>query len=185
MKFEDYRRHDALGLAELVARREVSAGELLDTATARMVLAPILSGMFVARKVRFATWAAVPFTVTCACWLFTVPTTVSFTFPATEIEEAVVTNWSVGDVMVTCGGVVSSVNVMLAVPVEPLAEVAVAVTIFGPSASGTDAVNVQFATGAAMELITTVAAGSPTRRYLIADDPRFRTRIMRCRPGWR
>jgi Asp-tRNA(Asn)/Glu-tRNA(Gln) amidotransferase A subunit family amidase len=36
MNFEDYRRHDAVGLAELVARREVTAGELLDTAAARM-----------------------------------------------------------------------------------------------------------------------------------------------------
>jgi amidase len=36
MNFEDYRRHDAVGLAELVARREVSAGELLDAAAARM-----------------------------------------------------------------------------------------------------------------------------------------------------
>ncbi|HEX5263407.1 MAG TPA: amidase [Phenylobacterium sp.] len=36
MDFEDYRRHDAVGLAELVARREVSAGELLDAAAARM-----------------------------------------------------------------------------------------------------------------------------------------------------
>ncbi|WP_372786884.1 amidase [Phenylobacterium sp.] len=37
MRFEDYRRHDAVGLAELVARRDVSAGELLDAAAARMV----------------------------------------------------------------------------------------------------------------------------------------------------
>jgi len=36
MDFEDYRRHDATGLAELVARRQVSAGELLETAAARM-----------------------------------------------------------------------------------------------------------------------------------------------------
>jgi amidase len=36
MDFEDYRRHDAVGLAELVARREVSAGELLDAAAARL-----------------------------------------------------------------------------------------------------------------------------------------------------
>ena len=36
MDFEDYRRHDAVGLAELVARREVSAAELLDAAVARM-----------------------------------------------------------------------------------------------------------------------------------------------------
>jgi amidase len=36
MDFEDYRRHDAVGLAELVARRDVSAGELLDAAAARM-----------------------------------------------------------------------------------------------------------------------------------------------------
>lgn len=36
MDFSDYRRHDATGLAGLVARREVSAGELLETAAARM-----------------------------------------------------------------------------------------------------------------------------------------------------
>ncbi|HEX4711169.1 amidase [Phenylobacterium sp.] len=36
MDFGDYRRHDAVGLAELVARREVSAQELLDAAVARM-----------------------------------------------------------------------------------------------------------------------------------------------------
>ena len=36
MDFEDYRRHDAVGLAELVARREVSPAELLDAAAARM-----------------------------------------------------------------------------------------------------------------------------------------------------
>jgi Asp-tRNA(Asn)/Glu-tRNA(Gln) amidotransferase A subunit family amidase len=35
MDFEDYRRHDAVGLAELVARREVSAAELLAAAVAR------------------------------------------------------------------------------------------------------------------------------------------------------
>jgi Asp-tRNA(Asn)/Glu-tRNA(Gln) amidotransferase A subunit family amidase len=36
MNFQDYRRHDAVGLAELVARREVSGAELLETAAARM-----------------------------------------------------------------------------------------------------------------------------------------------------
>ena len=36
MDFGDYRRHDAVGLAGLVARREVSARELLDAAVARM-----------------------------------------------------------------------------------------------------------------------------------------------------
>lgn len=36
MKFEDYRRHDMTALAELVARREVSAAELLETALARV-----------------------------------------------------------------------------------------------------------------------------------------------------
>ena len=36
MNFEDYRRHDAVGLAELVARKDVSAAELLDAAAARM-----------------------------------------------------------------------------------------------------------------------------------------------------
>ena len=36
MDFEDYRRQDAVGLAGLVARREVSAAELLEAAAARM-----------------------------------------------------------------------------------------------------------------------------------------------------
>ena len=36
MKFEDYRAQDATGLAALVARREVSAAELLDAAAERM-----------------------------------------------------------------------------------------------------------------------------------------------------
>ena len=35
MNFDDYRQHDALGLADLVARGEVSARELLDCALAR------------------------------------------------------------------------------------------------------------------------------------------------------
>ena len=36
MDFEDYRRHDAVGLAALVASRQVSAGELVDGAAARL-----------------------------------------------------------------------------------------------------------------------------------------------------
>jgi len=36
MNFEEYRRHDAVGLAQLVAQRDVSAEELLDTALARI-----------------------------------------------------------------------------------------------------------------------------------------------------
>ncbi|MEO8115908.1 MAG: amidase [Phenylobacterium sp.] len=36
MKFADYRRHDSVGLAELVASRQVSAGELIDAAAARL-----------------------------------------------------------------------------------------------------------------------------------------------------
>lgn len=35
MRFDEYRAHDAVGLASLVAKGEVSAGELLDTALAR------------------------------------------------------------------------------------------------------------------------------------------------------
>lgn len=35
MRFEEYRKHDAVGLAALVAKGEVTAGELLDTALAR------------------------------------------------------------------------------------------------------------------------------------------------------
>ncbi|WP_293903264.1 amidase [Phenylobacterium sp.] len=36
MRFDEYRSHDAVGLAQLVARREVTAGEVLDVAAARM-----------------------------------------------------------------------------------------------------------------------------------------------------
>ncbi len=36
MRFDEYRRHDAVGLADLVAKREVSAAELLDAAVQRM-----------------------------------------------------------------------------------------------------------------------------------------------------
>src|SRR5690242_17639561 len=36
--FTDYERHDALGLAELVRRREITADELLDAALARVSL---------------------------------------------------------------------------------------------------------------------------------------------------
>src|SRR5881392_3030075 len=36
MRFDEYRSHDAVGLAALVAKGEVSAGELLDVAVARM-----------------------------------------------------------------------------------------------------------------------------------------------------
>jgi len=36
MRFDEYRSHDAVGLAALVAKKEVTAGELLDVATARM-----------------------------------------------------------------------------------------------------------------------------------------------------
>ena len=35
MRFEDYRKHDAIGLAGLIAKREVSAKEVLETAIAR------------------------------------------------------------------------------------------------------------------------------------------------------
>src|SRR5688572_27339095 len=35
MRFDEYRAHDAVGLAELVAKREVTPDELLDLALAR------------------------------------------------------------------------------------------------------------------------------------------------------
>jgi len=35
MRFEEYRRHDAISLAGLIAKREVSAEEVLETAIAR------------------------------------------------------------------------------------------------------------------------------------------------------
>src|SRR6202040_3174820 len=85
----------------------------------------------------------------------------SFTLPATEIDPSVVTNWSGGEVMVTCGGVVSSVTVMLAV-LTPAAVVAVAVVFFGPSARGSAMLKAPFETGAGMELTATFAVGSLT-----------------------
>ena len=63
--------------------------------------------------------------------------------------------------MVTCGGVVSRLTVMLAVPVK-LPTVAVAVRMFGPSASGTWTLKRPLATGAGIPLMVTVAAGSLT-----------------------
>ena len=35
MKFEEYRKHDAVSLARLIAKREVSAREVLETAITR------------------------------------------------------------------------------------------------------------------------------------------------------
>jgi hypothetical protein len=35
MRFEEYRKHDAISLAGLIAKREVSAEEILETAIAR------------------------------------------------------------------------------------------------------------------------------------------------------
>jgi len=35
MRFEEYRKHDAVSLAELIAKREVSAKEVLEAAIAR------------------------------------------------------------------------------------------------------------------------------------------------------
>src|SRR5215472_14139962 len=35
MRFEEYRKHDAVSLAELIAKRQVSAEEVLETAIAR------------------------------------------------------------------------------------------------------------------------------------------------------
>ena len=51
---------------------------------------------------------------------------------------------------------------MLEVPAAPKGEVAVAVRMFGPSASGTCTLKRLLATGAGIELITTVAVGSVT-----------------------
>jgi hypothetical protein len=55
-------------------------------------------------------WAFVPFTVTCVCCAFTVPTTMSFGMPLTVMELSVVVNWSGGELMLSCGGVVSSLS---------------------------------------------------------------------------
>src|SRR6185295_3514930 len=86
----------------------------------------------------------------------------SLTLPEIEIEPSVVTKPSTGEVIVTCGGVVSSVTSTLLVPTAPEAAVAVAVMTFGPSASGSAMLKLLPATGAAIELIVTVAVGSST-----------------------
>ena len=85
----------------------------------------------------------------------------SFTLPATEIEASVVMNPSAGEMIVTCGGVVSSVTSRLVVPTAE-AVVAVAVMILGPSASGRATLKPPPATVAGTELIVTVAVGSST-----------------------
>lgn len=64
--------------------------------------------------------------------------------------------------MMTCGGVVSSVTVMLAVAAAPPLDVALAVRMLGPSARGIDALKLPFATEAGIEFMTTVAVGSLT-----------------------
>src|SRR5207245_3744469 len=79
---------------------------------------------------------------------------------AMEIDSSPVTKPSAGEVIVTCGGVVSSVTSTLALPTAPDAAVAIAVTTFGPSASGSAMVKLPPATGAAIELIVTVAVSS-------------------------
>lgn len=74
MKFEEYVRHDALGLAALVAQGQVSAGELLDTAIARAdVVDPRLRAIVrrldhraradIAAGVGTGTFAGVPFLI--------------------------------------------------------------------------------------------------------------------------
>src|ERR1017187_6428597 len=126
-----------------------------------MTLLPTVRGTAVARKVRLDTWAAAPLTATDACWSFTVPTTISFTMPDTEMEASVVTNWSGGEVIVTWGGVVSRVTWMLAV-LAPADVVAVAAMMLGPSSRGTERLKLPLPTGAARPLTVTVAVGSLT-----------------------
>src|SRR5436190_23903095 len=86
----------------------------------------------------------------------------SFTMPATEMDESVVTKPSGGEVTVTRGGVVSSVMLTLAVPVTPFALVATAVIVLGPSATGSASVKDPFATGTGIEFTATVAVASST-----------------------
>ena len=48
MKFEEYRRFDAIGLADLVTRGEVTAAELLELAIARAeAVNPQLNGLII------------------------------------------------------------------------------------------------------------------------------------------
>ena len=123
---------------------------------------PIASGIPVAVNNRFATCAATPLTVTCACASLTVPTTMSLMLPEIVTKASVVANVSVGEVIVTCGGVVSSVVVMLAVLMPPTGVSALAVIRFGPSASGRASVKTPSVTTAGIELMVIVAVGSST-----------------------
>src|SRR5437899_1329032 len=87
----------------------------------------------------------------------------SLMFPLTEIDASVVANLSGGEVIVTCGGVVSSVTSMLAVPLPPVADVAVAVMRFGPSARGMAALKWPLTAGVCTALmVTLVTLGSST-----------------------
>ncbi|MEZ6023610.1 MAG: hypothetical protein R3C16_09440 [Hyphomonadaceae bacterium] len=45
MKFEEYRKHDAVGLAQLVAKGGVSADELLDVALERAAVNPKINAL--------------------------------------------------------------------------------------------------------------------------------------------
>ena len=40
MRFDEYRKHDAISLAELIAKRQISAEEVLEAAIARAELPP-------------------------------------------------------------------------------------------------------------------------------------------------
>jgi amidase len=53
MKFEEYRKHDAISLAGLIAKRQVSASEVLETAIARaeQVNPAIVSGVVIGDKI--------------------------------------------------------------------------------------------------------------------------------------
>jgi amidase len=46
MRFEEYRNHDAISLAELIAKREISAKEVLEAAIARAEqVNPVINGI--------------------------------------------------------------------------------------------------------------------------------------------
>src|SRR5215472_1381542 len=103
-----------------------------------------------------------PFTLTLACWLLTVPGTMSLISPETAIVDAVVTVPSGGESMVTCGGVVSREIEIVAVPGVPPALCATTVMVLPPSFNGTGTEKVPELSGAGIPFTVTTALGSLT-----------------------
>ncbi len=122
-------------------------------APAVMEFAPRANGI-AALKVPSTSATVSPFSVKTAIGL------ASSTVPTTWIEVSVVTVPAAGAVIVTSGGVVSSVTSTEA-SAEPKAFPAVAVSVFAPSVSGTEALKLAPLTAAATLLTPTETGAAP------------------------